>query len=113
MSTKKSNIENLVQEFLLDEGILREKIPNIDSSYEFGFIFSFPPGTKDQNMRVFKLKHKNFITISLFTQISKPRIKALNSLKDDKKNLFFREIRRFFLIKEVYFRIDIQNYRYE
>ena len=37
----------------------------------------------------------------------------MNSLKDDKKLQFFHELRKFFIAKEVFFRIDLQNYAYE
>ena len=111
MSIKKSKIENLIREYLLDEGILREKLPGSD--FDFGFIFSFPHRPKSQRMSTFKPRGKNFIVISIRIQISKSQINTLNSLKDNKKIQFFVDLRKFFLIKEVFFRIDIQNYRYE
>jgi len=113
MSTKKNKIKDLIQEYLLDEGILRGKVNDPDSKFEFGFTFSFPPGQKSQGMSVLMPKGKNFILIIIQTQLSKPDRKALNSLKDNKKEQFFEDIRRFFLIKELFFRIDAQNYRYE
>ena len=55
----------------------------------------------------------NLIIISLGTQISKPHIDALNSLKQERKMGFFIDLRKFFLLKDVFFRIDMQNFRYE
>jgi len=117
MSDKESKIKNLLQDYLLDEGLLREKISN--PKLEFGFQFMFPPG-KDpmgrpvgRNMVVIKPKQKDLIVISLGTQISQPHIDALNSLKGDKKLQFFWDLRKFFLIKDLFYRIDIQNSRYE
>jgi hypothetical protein len=117
MSNKDSKIKILIQEYLLDEGLLREKITN--PKLDFGFQFMFPPG-KDpmgrpvgRNMVVIKPKQKNLIVISLPTQISKPHIDALNSLKENRKLQFFWDLRKFFLIKDLFYRIDIQNYRYE
>jgi len=113
MSEKKNITKDLIREYLLDEGLLREKLPDPQASLEFGYAFSFPPGQNVQNMSVFKPKNKDFIIIIIRTQISKQHIEALNSLKDNKKNQFFEDIRKFFIAKEVFFRIDPQNYRYE
>jgi hypothetical protein len=113
MSMKKINIKELIQEYLLDEGLLREKLPDPNSSLDFGYAFSFPSSQKVQNMSVLKPKNKDFIVIIIRTQLSKQHITALNSLKDNKKKLFFEDLRKFFIIKEVSFRIDPQNYRYE
>ena len=109
---KKSKIENLIRDYLLDEGILREKV--VDSNLDFGFIFSFPPGgPKSQQMSVFKLKNRSFIIIAIRTKLSEKHAKTLTSLKNNKVFQFFHDLRKFFLIKEVYFRMDIQNYIYE
>jgi hypothetical protein len=64
-------------------------------------------------MVVIKPKQKKLIVISLGTQISKPHVEALNSLKEDRKLRFFWDLRKFFLVKDLFYRIDIQNYRYE
>ncbi|MFX1387116.1 MAG: DUF2299 family protein [Promethearchaeota archaeon] len=113
MSTEKSKIENLIQEYLLEDGLLRERLPDPNSKLDFGFVFTFPPGPKSQKMSILKPKNKNYIIIAIRTQISKPQINALNSLKGNKKMQFFIDLRKFLLIKEVFFRIDIPNYIYE
>jgi len=53
------------------------------------------------------------VIISIATQISKIHIEALNSLDHKKKMQFFMDIRKHFLLKDVLYRIDIPNYRYE
>ena len=113
MSERKIKIKSLIRKYLLDEGLLRENLPDPKSQFEFGYIFSFPPGQQEQRMSVFKPKNKNFIVIIVSTQISKQHVDALNSLKDNRKMQFFEDLRKFFIIKEVFFRIDVQNYRYE
>lgn len=117
MSSKESNIKQLIQDYLLDEGLLRGKIP--DPKLNFGFQFIFPPG-KDplgrqigRNMVVIRPKNKNLIVVSLGVQISKPHIKALNSLENSKKMSFFMDLRKSFLLKDVFYRIDIKNHRFE
>lgn len=109
--SEESKIEHLIREYLLDEGILREKVK--DPKIEFGFQFAFPPGKISKIMFVIKPKKKDLIIITIGTQISDPHINALNSLSKNKKMQFFIELRKSFLLKDVYFRINIQNYRYE
>ncbi len=117
MSIEESKIKELIREYLLDEGLLREKID--DPKLEFGFQFIFPPG-KDplgrqigRNMVVIKPKKKDLLIVSLGLRISEPHIKILNSLENEKRMKFFIELRKSFLLKDVFYRIDIKNFRYE
>lgn len=106
-----SNTKFLIREYLLDEGLLREKIK--DPKIEFGFQFSFPPGPMGKIMFVIKPIDKDLLIITIGTQISKQHINALNLLKNNKKMLFWMDLRKSFLLKDVFFRIDIKNHRYE
>ena len=111
MSNEKDNVKDLIQEYLIDEGILREKLKN--PKLEFGFLISFPPGLNNgHKLNVFMPKNKDFIIISLGTQINQNHVNALNSL-GEKKTIFFLNLRKIFLSKDVFFRIDVQNNRYE
>ncbi|MHA2186093.1 MAG: DUF2299 family protein [Promethearchaeota archaeon] len=93
MPESDSKSKRLIREYLLDEGLLREKVSN--PKLEFGFQFIFPPGNDPagrpigRRMVVIKPKNRKLIVISLGTQISQQHIDALNSLKDDKKMQFF------------------------
>ena len=115
MSNKERKIKQLIQDYLLDEGLLRGKIN--DSKLDFGFQFVFPPGNDQmgrpigRNMITIKPKNKELIVISLGTQISQNHIDTLNS--ENRKAQFFWDLRNFFLIKDLFYRIDIQNNRYE
>ena len=117
MTDTESKIKNLIQEYLLDEGLLREKIS--DPKLDFGLQFIFPPGMDKlgrpvgRRMVVIKPKNKNLIIISLGTQISQPHVDALNSLNKNRKPQFFWDLRKFFLIKDLFYRIDIQKNRFE
>ena len=110
MSVKESKIKHLVREYLLDEEILRKNID--EPKLEFGFQFTFPPGPKGQNMVVFKPKSKNLLIFSLGTQISPPHVEALNT-STEKKMHFFIALRKFLLLRNLLFRIDGKNFRYE
>jgi len=111
MPNKDIKIEDLIRDYLLDEGLLREKLSS--SNVDFGFVFSFPPGPKAQNMSVFKPEGRNFIHIAIRIQLSKKHADALNSLKDNKKFEYLNNIRNYFIIKEVYFKIDTNNLMFE
>ena len=113
MSNQESKIKHLIQDYLLDEGLLRGRISDKDNKLEFGFQFNFPPGPSGHAMIVYKPKNKDLIIISLGTQIAPPHIKALNSLNGNKKMEYFQELRKLFLMKDLFYRIDINNHRYE
>ena len=106
-----SNIKVLIQEYLTQEGLLKENL--VDPKIEFGFKFVFPPVPMGKIMFVIKPKNKNIIIITIGTQISEPHVNALNALENSKKLQFFLDLRKFFLLKDVYFRIDLEEYRYE
>jgi hypothetical protein len=115
--TDNSKIKYIILEYLSDEDLQPNKIS--DEKLDFGFRFIFPPG-KDplgrpigKAMVVFKPKNKDLLIISIGTQISPPHVNALNSLEQNKKNQFFMDIRKHFLMKDILYRIDINNYRYE
>ena len=107
MSFNISKIENLIRDYLLEEGILKEKLDS--ENFDFGFIFSFPPGPKSQNMSIYKPKNSNNIFITIRFQLSEEKVRILNSLKEDQKIRLLNEIRKHFLIKEIYFSIDNQK----
>jgi hypothetical protein len=111
MSTKTTDFEKLITNFLLEEGILKEKVTS--SKFDYGFIISYPQGPKSQSMTLYKPKNKNSIYISIRIQFSEKHANALSALKDDKKFQLFKDIRRYFLLKEVYFTMDIQNLIFE
>ena len=87
MPSDKNNVENLLREYLLEEGILKDRIDSVE--FDFGFIISFPPGPKSQNLSIYKPKNMNGIFIAIRFQISKEKAEILNSLKDNKKLQFF------------------------
>ncbi len=113
MTDTATNVKNLIQDYLLDTGLEVKKISIDEKKLEFGFQFLFPPGPIAQKMVVIKLKNKDLIIISNPIQISKHQVDALNSLENNGKIFFFMAIRKFFLVKDVFFRIDTQKFRYE
>ncbi|MBD3193567.1 MAG: DUF2299 domain-containing protein [Candidatus Lokiarchaeota archaeon] len=115
MSENKNNLEDIIREYLLDEGLLRKRIT--DSKLSFGFQFVYPPvpetvKARTQAMVVFQPKKKDLLIISIGTQISPPHVEALEKLGEAKIK-FFMELKKLFHLKNLFFRIDIANYRYE
>ena len=117
MSSNESKIKHLIRGFLLDENILREKIT--DPKLDFGFQFIYPPGKDSlgheigKNMVVISPKNKDLMIISLGIQISKLHINFLNNLENGEKMTFFMDLRKIFLLKDMFYRLDVKNYRYE
>jgi len=117
MSEKEENLKFLILEYLSDENLQPNKIS--DSKIEFGFQFIYPPGRDPlgrpigKGMVVFMPKNKDLLILSVGTQIPPPHVEALDSLETQKKMQFFMDIRKHFLLKDVLYRIDIQNHRYE
>ena len=58
MSVEESKIKYLIREYLIEEGLLRQKLPDSEKKLEFGFQFVFPPSPVGQNMFVLKPKQK-------------------------------------------------------
>jgi len=107
MPSDKNNVENLLHKYLSEEGILKDKLES--ANFDYGFIISFPPGPRSQNLSVYKAKNVNSIFITIRFQISHGKAKILNSLKNQKRQEFFRDLRKYLLIREVLFKIDIQT----
>ena len=115
---KKTNtsdrLKELIQEYLLEEGVLREKIN--DQKLDFGFQFVFPGGTDPQGRQkgrpftVTKPKNKNIIEIGCPTVISPEHGKKLE--KEDKKQYFFSKLQKYLLTKNFLFNLDGKNNRY-
>ena len=111
MSAKENPTKVIIRKYLSDEELLTKEVS--DTRFEFGFQFGYPPSSKAYPMSVVKPKGKDFVVISIGIQMSKQMIDALNSLKDKKKQDFFTDLKKFFILKNVFFGIDAQNFRYE
>ena len=90
MPSDKNNVENLLHEYLLEKGIVKDRIDSAKS--DFGFKISFPLGPKSQYLSICKPKSMNGIFITIRFQFSKKKAEILNSLKDNKKLHFFYSI---------------------
>ncbi len=114
--TKLNSIETKIRDYLLEEGLLREKLT--DPRFEFGFRFQFPnmKGSQGQDlgrsMLIVKPKNKNLVELSCATQIAPQHVKALTKDSLTRSRQFYKELRRLFFEKEVFFNIDPRHHRF-
>ncbi len=117
MTQVDEKLRHLIMDYLSDEGILKEKIP--DPKLDFGYQFYFPPGVDPQGrqrgqvMAVYKPINKDILIFSIGTQIADVHVNALNASGENRKMQFFVDLRKVFLMKDVFFRIDIPAHRFE
>jgi len=107
MPSVRISVEDLLHKYLVEENILKSNINS--KEFDFGFIISFPPGPKSQNLSVYKPKNRNDIFVTIRFQISQDKAVILNSLEDNKKQQFFNDLRKYLLFREVFFKINLQN----
>jgi hypothetical protein len=107
MPNKNATIEKLIHGYLLEEGVFKNKL--INDKFDFGFVISFQPGSKIESLSVYKPKNMNCIFITIRFKISKEKISALDSFKDNRKLQFLNSLRKYLLIKEVYFKFDYKE----
>ena len=86
--------EDIVKNWIVDEGIFREK--KVDDNSDFHFIVEFP---KDNIMDVVKPKGKDFLVIACATQVSPQHLELMNNGSPKEKSKFLlklnMEINRF------------------
>ena len=86
--------EDIVKNWIVDEGIFREK--KVDDNSDFHFIVEFP---KDNIMDVVKPKGKDFLVIACATQVSPQHLELMSNSSPKEKSKFLlklnMEINRF------------------
>ncbi|MFX0076214.1 MAG: DUF2299 family protein [Candidatus Hermodarchaeota archaeon] len=107
MPSKSKSIEDLIHKYLSEESILLDKI--VSDNFDFGYVISFPPGQRSQKLSIYKPKNLTGIFISIRFKFSQEKTKKLNSLKIQRKEQFFNDLRKYLLIREVLFRVNLQN----
>lgn len=107
MSSVKNSVGVLLRKYLVEENILKNDINN--KEFDFGFIISFPPGPRSQNLSVYKPKNRNDIFVTIRFQISPDKAVILNSFKEKDKQQIFNDLRKYLLSREVFFKINTQD----
>ena len=105
MAQKKSGLEKFVRDLLKDSEILGENL--IAPEFDFGFICLYPPGPKTHKISLYKPKNGNSLIMVIRFQISENRI---SKLRDNQGFEVFNEIKKFLLMKEMFFKIDLQKF---
>jgi len=116
MSEKESKISALIREYLSNQELVWESI--IDPRFESGFRFMFPKGSDPhgrpigKNFVIVQPKNQDFVEISCGVRLSPAQVKALFSLGVDKRVQFFEDIKKIFLLKDVFYNIDTKNNKF-
>lgn len=106
----KSELEEQVTDFCIDEGILGKKIQG-DAKLEFGYEVNFPPNSpQPMKIVVLKLKERKALVFQVATQIAPPHVEALK--KGGNINNFFGIFKKYMLSQNLLYNIDAQNFRY-
>ena len=79
--------EELVKNWIVDEGIFREK--KVDDNSDFHYIVEFP---KDNIMDVVKPKGKDFIIIACATQVSPQHLELMNDSSPKDRSKFLLKV---------------------
>ena len=111
-SIKPEELKQKIIDMCLDEGILGKKLPE-DPKLDFALELNFPPNSpRPVKLILLKPKDKKAILIQIATQIAKVHVEALN--KNDKNGLlrFFQNFKKFMLVQNLLYNIDVQNARY-
>ncbi|MHA1726905.1 MAG: hypothetical protein ACTSXH_19040 [Promethearchaeota archaeon] len=103
--------------FLKEENLSHE----IKTEPELDFIinFKYPPkiNTEEQIQEktfvIYKPTGKNYLIMSFAVQFSKEHVILLNSISEEAKMIYFLELRKYFLLKDVFYAISSKEMRYE
>lgn len=110
------SLEEKIIDFCLDEGILRQRLPDNDK-VKWGYNIEFPPNNpKPRKISILQPAEKKFIVIQLGTQVSKEHLEILK--KKDKTPqpqtllVYFELIKRMLISRNLLFHIDMKNHRF-
>ncbi|MCR5026437.1 MAG: DUF2299 domain-containing protein [Methanobrevibacter sp.] len=79
--------EDVIKNWIVDEGIFREK--KVDENSDFHFIIEFP---NDNIMDVVRPKGKDFIIIACATQVSPQHLELMNNSDQKEKSKFLLKL---------------------
>ena len=105
------NPKGIINKYLEDEGISLEEINN--AKFNFGYKFAYPPSGRGQMITLVNPKEKDYILLLTGVQIPNQYIKIINKFNDAKKYKLFNDLKKIFIVKNYFFKLDIQKYRFE
>ncbi|MHA1277581.1 MAG: DUF2299 family protein [Promethearchaeota archaeon] len=111
------DIKECIIRFLNEENLNHEikKEPELD----FIINFKYPPKIntedriKEKTFVIYKPTGKDYLIMSFAVQFSKEHVIFLNSISEEAKMLYFLELRKYFLLKDVFYAISPKEMRYE
>ena len=110
--TDRSELEEKIRDFAIDEGILGKKLPD-NPKLEFRYIINFPPNNpKPMQLMILKPKDRKAIVIQRNMQISKGHVEAINKKNPSGMNKFFLIFQKYMLSKNMLYNIDVKKFRF-
>ena len=108
----RSEIEEKIRDFAIQEGILGKPLPH-DAKLEFGYEINYPPNSP-QPVKIVALKpiDRKAVSFQIATQIAPPHVEALKKLGDNGIIRFFEMLKKFLLLQNLLYNIDVKNARY-
>lgn len=108
---KKQTIDKL-REYCIEEGVLGRKLPkkpNFQAAYEI----NWPPNSPHpQKLTLVFPQDHDLVLIQQATQVSPPHKKAFQPLSDERKYQFLNDLKKAFLLHNVQYGIDLQQFRW-
>jgi hypothetical protein len=107
-----NDLERKIIDFCTEQGILRDKLP-VNPNIEFAYNIEYPPMQKQPKILVvLQPRGKRFISMQIATQVSPEHIKLLEENGPNLKLGFFESIKRYLVMNNLLFNIDLENNRF-
>lgn len=109
----KSAFEEKIRDYAIDEGILGKSLPAEDNKLEFGYELNYPPNSPHpMKIMLIKLKDRKAVLLQLATQIAPPHIEGLKKVGTDGVFRYFEAFKKYMLVQNLLYNIDLQSSRY-
>ncbi len=112
-----NEIKKLIHDIFIKDNLKMKIIP--EEEVDFAIHFEYPPNlgeadpNKSKTLALFKPKDKNFLIMSISVQISEDHRHLLQSIGNNAQIQYLLDLRKYLLLKDVYYEINSVDMRYE
>ena len=108
----KSAFEEKIRDYAIGEGILGKAISS-DDKLEFGYELNYPPNSPHpMKIMLIKLKDRKAVLLQLATQIAPRHMDGLKKVGSDGVFRYFEAFKKYMLVQNLLYNIDLQAARY-
>ncbi len=108
----RSDIEERLRDFAIDEGVLGKKLP-ANPKLDFAYEIKFPPQSpKPMKLILIKPKSTKAVTLQAPTQISPQHMKAFKQQGQQGLFKFFTILKKYVLTQNLLYNISVKDARY-